>query len=179
MCLEGSVQMPKTSPWESEKLPLFFFTCLFSHWQVVSVEHTEIACCEGFPNIIKIHFIYSLHIINWDYSSPETIFSLAYILLYEHTPRRQSCSHTRKSNISSFPEEYELQFVAFTEVVALSINLLWRILLLCGFLLTHCPSDSCVSPGTFSFEHWILPRMQIFGLDPVRRILVQVFYLKF
>lgn len=67
-------QKPKTSPGEFEKHPLFYFTCLFSHWKLVSVRHIEMARCEGFPNIIKIHFVYSLHIIKWEDSPSETIF---------------------------------------------------------------------------------------------------------
>lgn len=59
-----------------------------------------------------------------------------------------------------------MRFVAFTKVVALSIGLLSRILLLLWrFLLTHFPPDSCISPDTFGFKHWTPPHWRICALD--------------
>ena len=50
-------------------------------------------------------------------------------------------------------------------MVALSMSLLSRILLLLWFLLTHFPPHSCISPDTFGFKCWAPPHLQICGLD--------------
>ena len=184
MSLEGSVQKPKTSPGEFEKHPLFFFpTCLFSHWKVVSVEHIEMAHCEGFPNIIKIHFIYSLHVIKWEDSSPEILFSLSHILPYEHTPRKWSRSYTRKSNISSTlcSEEYQMS-------CDLVHSQRWWPLAWVSYQGSSSFCDSCwlTSLHTPAFHQTLLASNVGLHLTcksvvwiTVRRILLQIFYLRF
>lgn len=51
------------------------------------------ARCEGFPNIIKINFVYSLHIIKWEDSSSETFFFNSLIYFHLNTQPESGAVH--------------------------------------------------------------------------------------
>jgi len=147
------------------------------------VEHVEMAHCEVFPNIIKIHFIRSLHITKHEDSPPETIFSLSSVLPYEHAPRKWSCSHTRKRKNNSLlcPEEYQMSHCLSHS------QRQWPLASVSSTGLSSSEDSRWLAPLQTPAFHRALLASNI-GLHltcksavwiTVRRILVEIFYLRF